>query len=186
MIKIDKNSFTEVVHATLREAAEPMHFLSNEIVLEQGRICKHLYLIEQGMLRNFYFDSKGNDITHWFAREEMIVTAPPSFFKQEASFFGIEAVEDTKVLAVSFDKLEKALKDSIELERFLRITVTEVMITLGQKIIDLQTQSAEYRYDQLLMTHPDIFQRAKLGHIAGYLGIKQQSLSRIRAAKMRK
>ena len=63
------------------------------------------------------------------------------------------------------------------------VEVIESGYKLGEKIIDLQTKTAEYRYDQLLAIHPNIFQRAKLGHIAGYLGIKQQSLSRIRALK---
>ena len=71
----------------------------------------------------------------------------------------------------------------MQLERFFRLLVTDVMIMLGKKIIDLQTQSAEFRYNQLLITHPDIFKRAKLGHISRYLGITQQSLSRIRAHK---
>jgi len=95
----------------------------------------------------------------------------------------MEAIEQTTGRALSFDQLEEALKESIQLERFIRLLVTDIMILLGRKVIDLQTQSAEYRYDQLLETHPDIFKRAKLGHISGYLGIKQQSLSRIRAQK---
>ena len=55
------------------------------------------------------------------------------------------------------------------------------MMALGKKVIYLQNKSAKERYDDLLKTHPDIFQRAKLGHIAGYLGVAQQSLSRIRS-----
>jgi len=148
-----------------------------------GSVCKQIFLIEQGMFRNHYYDGKGNDITHWFAGKEMIVTAPPSFFRQEPSFFGIEAVDDSIVKALTFDQMEKKLHQSHRLERFVRILTTEVMIQLGQKIVSLHTKSAEDRYDDLLKAHPDIFNRAKLGHIAGYLGIKQQSLSRIRASK---
>ncbi|MEM6320525.1 MAG: cyclic nucleotide-binding domain-containing protein [Bacteroidota bacterium] len=158
-------------------------FRAKEMVVSIGDVCDKIFLIEKGMLRNFYYDRKGNDITHWFASEHMIMTIPPSFFKREPSNFGIEAIEDTIVQAMSFHQMEEELKKSIKLERFYRLLATDIMIMLGRKVIDLQTQTAEYRYDQLLQTHPDIFQRAKLGDIAGYLGIKQQSLSRIRKLK---
>ena len=54
------------------------------------------------------------------------------------------------------------------------------MITLGRKIIDLQTKNAEARYNEVIENYPDIFRRVNLGHIASYLGMTQQSLSRIR------
>ncbi len=183
MIRIDINALEDEVRHILLEKPQLLRFRANESVLEMGKVCNYIFFIERGMFRNFYYDPKGNDITHWFASENMVVTAPPSFFKREPSFFGIEAIEDTGVRALSFNQLEEAFKESIKLERFVRLLVTDVMIALGQKIVDLQTQTAEYRYEQLLKTHPDIFQRAKLRHIAGYLGVKQQSLSRIRASK---
>lgn len=183
MIKIDLSASENHVVHTLLTGMDKMQFRRNEIVVREGTVCRYLFWIEKGMLRNFYFDKNGNDITHWFASEHMFITIPPSFFKKESSFFGMEALEDTVVRVISLDQFETLLKESIELERFCRLLVTETMITLGKKIIDLQTQSAEYRYDRLLEMHPDIFQRAKLGHISGYLGIKQQSLSRIRAQK---
>lgn len=183
MIRIDLNALEDDVKMVFFEKTELVSFDTNEVVVELGKVCKYLFLIEKGMLRNYYYDQKGNDITHWFASEDMIVTAPPSFFRQEPSTFRIEATEPTTVYAISYEKLNKEFEKSIHLERFFRELVTEIMITLGQKIISLQTKNAEYRYDELLRTHPDIFQRAKLGHIAGYLGMRQQSLSRIRALK---
>lgn len=182
MIKIDLDSLHKEVYHALFERSVPERFQRNAVVLEIGAMCNHLYYIEKGMLRNHYYDRKGNDITHWFASEDMIVTSPPSFFQREPSFFRIEAIEETHVRAISKEQLDKALEESQHLERFFRLLVTDIMIMLGRKIISLQTQNAEDRYNELLETHPDIFQRANLGHIAGYLGIKQQSLSRIRAS----
>ena len=183
MIKINNNSIDPVLYQTILKRTQQMYFPANTMVVHAGDTCKYLFLIEKGMLRNFYYDQKGNDITHWFANEDTLVTIPPSFFKQKASPFGMEAIEDTSVRAISFYELEKSFQEFPILERLARLFVTDVMIKLGEKIIDLQTKTAEYRYDQLLAIHPNIFQRAKLGHIAGYLGIKQQSLSRIRALK---
>ncbi len=135
------------------------------------------------MLRNYYYDPKGNEITHWFASEGMLVTIPPRFFNRKPSTFRIEAIESSILRTITYAQMENAFDQSRKLERFGRILVTEIMTVLGRKIIDLQTKTAEERYDDLLQEHPDIFQRAKLGHIATYLGITQQSLSRIRSRK---
>ncbi|MEL6190558.1 MAG: cyclic nucleotide-binding domain-containing protein [Bacteroidota bacterium] len=183
MIKIDRASLDQEVYDTLFERSSIQEFRANEVVVGIGSMCNYLFFIEKGMLRNFYFDQKGNDITHWFACEDMITTVPPSFFNQEPSIFGIEAVENTTARVLTRSQLEEGFQRSIALERFVRLLTTNIMIALGKKIVALQTMSAEDRYDELIKTYPDIFRRAKLGHIAGYLGVKQQSLSRIRTLK---
>ncbi|MEL6867760.1 MAG: Crp/Fnr family transcriptional regulator, partial [Bacteroidota bacterium] len=111
------------------------------------------------------------------------ITVPPSFFSQAPSSFNIEAIEKTSVRAVTHEQLERVLQKEPHLERYFRIIVVEIMIALGQKIVHLLTKSAEERYQEMIEKYPDIFSRANLGHIAGYLGITQQSLSRIRTPR---
>ena len=181
MIKIDTNILKSEDFIHLLKESEHFTFKKGEIIIESGKICNYLFLVESGLLRNFYYDLKGNDITHWFAKEEMFATVPPSFFNREESFFYIEAIENTEVKGFSYDNIDKAFQQSRVIERFGRQMVTQIMITLGRKVVDLQTKSAEQRYEELIENYHDIFQRANLGHIASYLGITQQSLSRIRA-----
>jgi len=181
MIKIDKSLINnEVLHA-LSIKSKKVTFQRNEIVAEAGKTCNYIFFVRKGLLRSFYYDRKGKDVTNWFASEEMIITAAQSFFKREPSFLGIEAIEDTVVRAISYEQLEEMFQEYHSLERFGRLIMTEIMMAVGKKAIYLQVKSAEERYHELIKTYPDIFYRAKLGHIAGYLGITQQSLSRIRA-----
>ena len=182
MIKIDIHLINSDEFSHLLKRAKLLTFKKGDIVAESGKICKYLFLVQKGLLRNFYYDIKGNDITHWFANEDMFATIPPSFFNREESFFQMEAIEDTQVLAFTYEDLENAFEKSRAIERFGRLLVTQIMITLGRKVIDLQTKSAEKRYEELIENHSDIFSRANLGHIASYLGITQQSLSRIRSS----
>lgn len=184
MVTLNINSLDSDLLHTILDKSEHLQFKRNEIVVRMGTVCNYLFIIEQGLLRNYYFDKKGHDITHWFSSEGMVVTVPPSFFRRELSYFEIQAIEHTSVRAISYQIFQNELKNSIALERFTRKLVTEVMITLGEKIIDLQTESAQSRYDKLLKTYPDIFKRAQLGQIASYLGIRQQTLSKIRALKL--
>ena len=181
MIQIDPESFDISIYETLMATSVIQSYKKGALLVEEGRICSYLFLVEEGLLRSFFYDKKGNDVTHWFAAETMMLTAPASFFNREESFFSIQALEDTVVRAITLDALEDAFEQSKSLERFGRIFATEMLILFGHKIIDLQTKSAEDRYRELLQKYPDIFQRTKLGHIASYLGIAQQSLSRIRA-----
>lgn len=181
MIKIDRDLINDEVSQILFVESRKISFKRNDIVIKPGKTCDFLFLIEKGMLRSFYHDRKGNDITNWFAKEEMMITSSQSFFKRTPSFSGIEAIEDTLVWAITYDQLQNGFEKSKSLERFVRLAVTEIMLEVGKKAISLQIKNAEERYRDLINHYPDIFQRAKLGHIAGYLGITQQSLSRIRA-----
>ncbi|CAM1345436.1 Crp/Fnr family transcriptional regulator [Tenacibaculum amylolyticum] len=181
MIKIDPTLIDDDVFQTLFVTSTELHFKRNEIIVESGKVCNYLFLVQKGMLRSFYYDKKGNDITNWFSSEDMLITSAHSFFKRHPSFLNIEAIEDTTVRAITHQQLEEAFQKSHSLERFGRLFTIEVMLAVGKKAIYLQTKSAKERYHELLKTYPDIFNRAKLRHIAGYLGIAQQSLSRIRS-----
>lgn len=181
MIRIDSVPFDSQTMDLLLSVAIDQEHSKGAVLLKQGSFCQYLYLIDQGMLRLFFYDANGNEITHWFAAEGMLMTAPGSYFNQEPSFFCIQALEQTKLKAISFEDLEAIFGQSIKLEKLGRMYSTKIMLFLEHRLIDWQIKSAEARYLELLEAYPSIFQRAKLGHIASYLGITQQSLSRIRA-----
>lgn len=180
MIKINQDLLNNEIEILYKNSLR-ISYRRNDTLVEIGKVCPYLFYVEKGLLRNFYFDRKGNDITHWFSKEEMIVTSLSSFFKKEPSEFAIEALEDTTVRALTYEQLEKTIENSVQLERFGRLLMTESMITLSKKVIDLQTKTAEERYNELIKNYPNIFQRTKLKYLASYLGVAQQSLSRIRA-----
>jgi len=183
MIKFNPAILESKPFAELIEQSEYLTFEKKEIIVQANHVCNYLYLIETGLLRSYYFDLKGNDITHWFASESMLMTIPPSFFNREESQFNLEAIERTTVRAFSIDLLENAFEKHRIIETFCRVMVTQTMISLGKKVINMQTKSAEERYKDLKANYPGISKRASLGQIASYLGITQQSLSRIRSKK---
>ena len=122
-----------------------------------------MYLVETGILRSFYVDLNGNDVTHWFAQENMLMTIPPGFFNEEVSQFGLESIEQTTVRAFSRKILDDAFEKHRIIETFCRVIVTQTMISLGQKVIDLKTKTAQERYEQLKENFPGISSRASLG-----------------------
>lgn len=77
---LETKEFSELI-----EQSERITFERRELIVQPGKICNYLYLIETGILRSFYLDVNGNNITHWFAQENMLMTIPPGFFNGEAS-----------------------------------------------------------------------------------------------------
>ncbi len=183
----------ELIDQHIKLTPEMLEAITQRVVLEnhkkgttllrEGDVCRKLYFVEQGMIRFYYTNEEGKDITHWFAQEQSILTEVISYFNQTASEYYLETLEDSTLLTLTLDSLNYLLDHFPELERFGRIFSLNMAVEFGEKIKDIQFRTAQERYQLLIEKHPDIIQRVPLGHIASFLGITQQSLSRIRSNK---
>ena len=178
---IFESGLTVELFEKLFDATEEFRFKKGDVLVKQNEVCPYIYIVQEGLLRMFYYNEKGNDITHWIAPEQNIMTSPKSFFDGEPSPYSIEVLEDSIVRGLKLKDLDRLCSEHHQIEHFGRMLTLRMFMELNQKLMDLQFKSAKERYLMLLETHPDIFQRVKLGHIASYLGITQVSLSRIRA-----
>ncbi|HAS39486.1 MAG TPA: Crp/Fnr family transcriptional regulator [Microscillaceae bacterium] len=150
------------------------------IFLKEGQRCDHLYYILNGFTRVYYLDLDGNEVTHWFCAKDSMITSPFSFVKREHNILFFEALEDTECMLISARQVEKLIHHLPELGEAFRHINAEFAMVLSRRIMSIHTETAEERYLKLMKEHPLIFQKAKLSHIASFLGITQQSLSRIR------
>lgn len=150
------------------------------IFLKEGQRCDYLYYILHGFTRVYYLDLEGNEITHWFCAKDSIITSPFSFLKRETNILFFEAREDTELLLISSDQQEQLIHKLPEVGESFRHINAEFAMVLSRRIMTIHTETAEQRYLKLMDEHPLLFQKAKLSHIASFLGITQQSLSRIR------
>lgn len=150
------------------------------LFLKEGQRCSYLYFVLRGFVRVFYHDLQGNEITHWFCAQDSVITSPFSYKKGEPNILCFEALEETELLLVSSSQIEKLTQQLPELSEALRNINAEFAMVLSRRIMSIHTETAEDRYLRLMKEHPLLFQKAKLSHIASFLGITQQSLSRIR------
>ena len=150
------------------------------VFLKAEQRCDYLYYILSGFTRVYYLDLEGNEVTHWFCAKDAIITSPFSFVKGETNILFFEALEDTQLLLISSKQLEKLIHHLPELGESFRHINAEFAMVLSRRIMSIHTETAEERYLRLMEEHPLLFQKAKLSHIASFLGITQQSLSRIR------
>jgi CRP-like cAMP-binding protein len=165
--------------AAVEESFREVVLSKGQTLITEGKTCRHLYFLQQGALRGYY-NLDGKEITHWFAFENDFVTSFHSFITATPSVETIQLLEGSVLWAISKDDLDKLLRAHHELERVLRMAYESYYIRLEDRYVNAQFKTALERYRQLLNQTPHLVERVPLGHIASYLGISAETLSRIR------
>lgn len=151
----------------------------NELLITEGSVCRQLYFLETGCLRGFY-NLDGKEITHWLGFENDFVTSFHSFITQEPAVENIQLMEGCVLWAISKETLGSLFEEYGEVERLVRIAYEKYYIRLEERFVNSQFRTATERYEHLLQRAPHVIERVPLGYVASYLGISQETLSRIR------
>jgi CRP-like cAMP-binding protein len=165
--------------AIIERLFEPKKLKAGEYFLEEGKICRHVGFIEKGLVR-YYVNEEGKESTIFFNQEGEFICNFQSFLPQKPSMVTIQALEDTELLIISYDGLQTLYTDVRNGERFGRLAVEQLFLTSSAQIRSLYKDPPAVRYQQFLDTYPGLVQRLQQYYIASYVGIKPQSLSRIR------
>jgi CRP-like cAMP-binding protein len=157
---------------------EKINIEKDEILLEEGKVCKHLYFIETGLLR-FFINKDGNEVTKFFTEAPYCFTSQVSFTSEKPSKENIQAIEKS----VLWQTTLKQANDLLELKSwnaFVRKLIQEVQYYTEEILQEIQTETAENRYSKMIKENNELLQRIPLKYLASYFGIAPQSLSRIR------
>jgi CRP-like cAMP-binding protein len=181
-----KESLLKRVHFSDKELQEMINSFTEEnidkdqIILQSGQICNKLYYVKSGIIRSYYINENGKEITQWFFNDGKFMTSIESFYQQKPSIYTLKALEKTKVFSITKSKLDLLFDKSPKAERFGRLLAVEMLIKVANKLNAIQFQKAKERYDYMINEFPNIYYKVPLGHIASYLGMTQETLSRIR------
>jgi CRP-like cAMP-binding protein len=150
----------------------------DEIILREGKVCRHLYFLESGLL-HFYISKDGKNVTKFFTVAPYFFTSQASFNAQKPATENIQAIEASIVWQITYQQLNELyqLKSWTD---FARKIIQEVQFFTEEILEDLQTETAEIRYEKMLKNDSELVTRVPLKILASYLGIAPQSLSRIR------
>ncbi|WP_196888481.1 Crp/Fnr family transcriptional regulator [Aureivirga sp. CE67] len=154
-------------------------FSKRQLLHEEGTVCDYLFLIQTGIARSFYYKD-GKEITAHFAVENTSITAIDSFVQRKKSRYNIEVLEDSEVISISHQDLYTLLEEKPQYEKYVRMFLEQIYVDLAERIEDLLFHTAKERYDKIIENTPDLLQRVQLKHIASFIGITQETLSRIR------
>lgn len=164
----------------LESVLVPMRFAKGEMILREGEVCRNIYYIEKGLVRQFYF-KKDKDITENMAVEGSIVMCIESLFKEEPTLLQIKAIEPTIIYALPKAKLEQVALHNVNIQILYRKILEESLIQSQIHADMVRFETAKNRYLRLYKMSPKLILRAPLVYIASYLQMTPETLSRVRA-----
>lgn len=167
----------------LESVLVPMKFAKNEVILKEGEVCRNIYWVVKGLVRQFYYKNN-KELTEYMAPENNIVMCIESLFNEEPTHLQIMAIEPTLLYALPKAELEAVAMKSVNIQILYRKILEESLI-LSQKHADmLRFESAQDRYHKLVKRQPQLILRAPLVYIASYLQMTPETLSRVRTAAL--
>ena len=163
----------------LSTVLQKMELPKGSFLITEGKVCNQVYFLEYGCLRGFY-NMDGKEITYWFAFENSFVTSFFSFVSRQTSMENIQLLEDSTLWSITYEQLQQLYDKHKDIERLGRIMNERYYVMLEERFLNNHFKEARERYDHLMVQTPHILQRVPLGYVASYLGITQETLSRIR------
>ena len=167
----------------LENLAERRDLNKGEMLIHQGQISRYIVFVAKGMLRQYYFKN-GKEVTEHFSYEGCILMCIESLLKQEPTRLVAEALEPATVYLLPYDRLLKLSEDIREINIFYPKVLEFSLITSQIKADSWRFETARERYNLLMKTHPEVIKRAPLSHIASYLLMTPETLSRVRAGSL--
>lgn len=155
------------------------HFKKGDLFLGPGQVSNTMGFVLKGFFRKYYLKD-GDDINFWFYYENRFLVAYQSFLERVPTNFYIEALEDAEILTLPYVAIQEMYQISKEWEKLGRLVCEKMYVAHHKRIENLLLKDASARYHDLLKNHPVLVERLPQYHLASYLGIKPQSLSRIR------
>jgi CRP/FNR family transcriptional regulator, anaerobic regulatory protein len=156
------------------------NFKNKELVFEYSKPQSNILFIITGMVRSFYINENGTEISAYFIREYDFVSDYPAFLTDSKSNYFFQALENTSVVIIPKKLILKAYETSPKFEKFGRLIAEEAVKFLQARVDSFIFKSATDRYLDFIKTEKELINRLSLQHIATYLGIERQSLTRIR------
>ncbi len=165
---------------SLKELSFEKSFDKKELLAEAGKACNYQYFILEGSCYSFYVNEKGDKNALQFAIENYWITDASSYFKGTPAVTTIEALEPTRALLINKNAFEQLCCSHPLFDRFFRKLLQNSLASLHYRIAKTISEDADHRYKEFATRYPHFIQRIPQYLIASYLGIKPQSLSRIR------
>ncbi|HLP95173.1 MAG TPA: Crp/Fnr family transcriptional regulator [Saprospiraceae bacterium] len=171
------DAFQEALTQRVRQQV----FRKKELILDAAQVCRNSYFIESGILRLYYLKD-GREISEFFSSENDWMNSPRSFMQQKTDVYYIDAIEDSTVLSLNIRDLGYLFDHFPEMETYARMDMGSTFGYMLERLTSMRFSSAKEKYAHFLQTYPHIYHRIPLGMAASYMGITQETLSRLRKA----
>ncbi len=164
----------------IRQFFMPINSARNTILEEQDKIPEHLYFINSGFMRLFYYDQNGEEQTTFLCSQNGFIASFSSLINQTKATENVECITDCELLKISYSDAKLLVDRSEIFKNFFLVMFEKSISSAALRANDLASLKAEQRYQKMMDQQAHFIQNIPLQYIASYLGIKPQSLSRIR------
>lgn len=151
-----------------------------DVVLQQDGKCDKIYFVEEGSLRAFNINEEGKESTIMFALSDWWITDMDCFINQQPSNLSIVALEDSKLIELTYSNLQILYNELPIFERFFRILFQNAYIREQRRALYNISMTTEERYNQFVKKYPDMVEKITQKQIASYLGVTPEFLSSIK------
>lgn len=160
-----------------------MKFAKGDMILKEGEVCRCIYFIDKGLVRQFYI-KHGKEVTEHLGDDHSVFMCIESLFKEVPTQLQVEALEPCMIYALPKDRLERVALHNVNIQILYRKILEESLI-LSQVHADLvRFETAQDRYRRMCKLYPQVVLRAPLLFIASYLQMTPETLSRVRASTL--
>lgn len=167
----------------LESVLVPMKFSKGEIILREGEVCRNIYYVERGLIRQFYFKN-GKQITEHLGVDHTIFMCIESLFYEEPTHLQVEALEASYIYALPKHRLEQVALHNVNIQILFR-KILEESLVISQVMADLvRFDTAQERYRKFCKLAPQIVLRAPLVYVASFLQMTPETLSRVRSSTL--
>ncbi len=173
-------SFTEDEINFIEKRYQKVTFQKGETILRADEKVDYQYFVADGCLRTYLISKSGKEHTIQFAIKGWWISDYIAFFTATNSTLFIECIEDAILYKISREAVEEIFNKIPKTERFIRKKLERSFVSFQKRILSNLSQTAKERYQNFTHDYPNIEQYVKNYHIASYLGITTESLSRIR------
>lgn len=174
----------EALIERVKELAQIVTYPKKTFLLKDGQVCDKACMVVKGLARAYYIN-EDRDITSRFMDEGFIITSWVSYYQQQPGDEYIEAMEDTTLACIRYNEIQQLYKEYPQFNIVGRKQTEYSLYLAEMRTRMLRKHTAEEKYNFFLEQHPDLINRVPLKHIATYLGMNEETLSRIRG-KFRK
>jgi len=175
-----KVSLTEADIDLCNACFEPVLFPKNRVIEESGKVPRYLYFVVKGFMRLFHHNDNGDEVTTHINCPPGFLTSYSHFINQTKADENVECITGCELLRITRADLDRLTNQSAAFKDF-SIQIFQQSIAYNEaRSKELATLTAEQRYKRLIENYPGIIHHVPVQYIASFLGMKPESLSRIR------
>jgi len=180
---LDALNLSEEERTFISKLQKKITYAKGEVILSEGQITNKSFHVVTGCVRKYYLKDGEEKTTDFFTEQDSISTKPSGLSQVKSKYY-LECVEETVLTAVTSEQEALLYSKFPRFQSMCRVTTEKLLEEYQDKFSKFISSSPEERYLNLLETRPDLLNRVPQYQLASYLGIKPESLSRIRKRLM--